>query len=137
MGIGSKINNLMNEQNINANELANRVGVAPTTLYSMIKRDSKKADIEVLIKIANELGVSVEYFSDDYESSSNGPKTHCGDGRFTEDYSVMSLDKNFGVLIESYSNMGNMDRRRLLEYAKHLSALKNIESSTSYNTEDK
>ena len=71
MGIGSKINNLMNEKNINANELANRVGVAPTTLYSMIKRDSKKADIEVLIRIANELGVSVEYFSDDYVSSHN------------------------------------------------------------------
>lgn len=69
MGIGSKINTLMNEKNINANELANRVGVAPTTLYSMIKRDSKKADIEVLIKIANELGVSVEYFSDDYMPS--------------------------------------------------------------------
>lgn len=69
MGIGSKINKLMNEKNINANELANKVGVAPTTLYSMIKRDSKKADIEVLIKIANELGVSVEYFSDDYEPS--------------------------------------------------------------------
>lgn len=69
MGIGSKINTLMNEKNINANELANRVGVAPTTLYSMIKRDSKKADIEVLIKIANELGVSVEYFSDDYDLS--------------------------------------------------------------------
>lgn len=66
MGIGSKINTLMNEKNINTNELANRVGVAPTTLYSMIKRDNKKVDIEVLIKIANELGVSVEYFSADY-----------------------------------------------------------------------
>ena len=66
MGIGSKINTLMNEKNINANELAKRVGVAPTTLYSMITRDNRKADIEVLIKIANELNVSVEYFSDNY-----------------------------------------------------------------------
>ena len=65
MGIGSKINELMQEKKINANELANKIGVAPTTIYSMIKRDSKKADIEVLIRIAKELGVSVEYFSDE------------------------------------------------------------------------
>ena len=65
MGIGSKMNKLMHEKNINANELANKIGIAPTTIYSMIKRDSKKADIEVLIRIAKELGVSVEYFSDE------------------------------------------------------------------------
>ena len=65
MGIGSKMNKLMQEKNINANELANKIGIAPTTIYSMIKRDSKKADIEVLIRIAKELGVSVEYFSDE------------------------------------------------------------------------
>ena len=43
MGIGSKMNKLMQEKNINANELANKIGIAPTTIYSMIKRDSKKA----------------------------------------------------------------------------------------------
>lgn len=31
----------------------------------MIKRDSKKADIEVLIRISRELGVEPEYFCDD------------------------------------------------------------------------
>ena len=65
MGIGSKISKLMENKNINANELANKINVPPTTIYSMIKRDSKKADIEVLIRIAKELGVPVEYFSDE------------------------------------------------------------------------
>lgn len=65
MGIGKKLDQLMRERGTNANELANKVGVAPTTIYSMIKRDSKKADIEVLIKISRELDVEPEYFCDD------------------------------------------------------------------------
>ncbi len=65
MGIGKKLDALMKEQGTNANELAQKIGVAPTTIYSMIKRDSKKADIEVLIKLSKELGVEPEYFCDD------------------------------------------------------------------------
>ena len=64
MGIGKKLDELMKKRGTNANELAQKVGVAPTTIYSMIKRDSKKADIEVLIKISEELGVEPEYFCD-------------------------------------------------------------------------
>ena len=65
MGIGYKLDKLMRERGTNANELAQKIGVAPTTIYSMVRRDSKKADIEVLIKIARELGVEAEYFCDD------------------------------------------------------------------------
>lgn len=64
MGIGRKLDELMKECGTNANELAQKIGVAPTTIYSMIKRDSKKADIEVLIRISEELGVEPEYFCD-------------------------------------------------------------------------
>lgn len=65
MGIGKKLDSLMKEQGTNANELAQKIGVAPTTIYSMVRRDSKKADIEVLIRISKELGVEPEYFCDD------------------------------------------------------------------------
>ena len=65
MGIGTKLSELMKEKGTNANELAQKIGVAPTTIYSMIKRDSKKADIDVLLKIARELGVAAEYFSEE------------------------------------------------------------------------
>lgn len=65
MGIGKKLDSLMKERGTNANELAQKIGVAPTTIYSMIKRDSKKADIEVLIRLSKELGVDPEYFCDD------------------------------------------------------------------------
>nr|DAJ71488.1 MAG TPA: helix-turn-helix domain protein [Caudoviricetes sp.] len=65
MGIGSKLAKLIEANGTNANELAKRVGVSPQTIYSIIKRDSKKADIEVLLKIADILGVTVEYFVDE------------------------------------------------------------------------
>lgn len=65
MGIGAKLDELLKQQGSNANELAQKVNVSPQTIYSMIKRDSKKADIEVLIRISKELGVDPEYFCDD------------------------------------------------------------------------
>ena len=70
MGIGAKLEKLLKKRNMNANELAQNIGVAPTTIYSMIRRDSKKADIEVLFKLAKELGVDAEYFCDTDEDIS-------------------------------------------------------------------
>ena len=64
MGIGAKLDKLLKERGSNPNELAAKIGVSAQTIYSMIKRDSKKADIEVLIKISEELGVEPEYFCD-------------------------------------------------------------------------
>ncbi len=64
MGIGSKLDMLLKEQGSNPNELAAKIGISAQTIYSMIKRDSKKADIEVLIRISEELGVEPEYFCD-------------------------------------------------------------------------
>jgi len=66
MSIGSKLKELIKERKTNVNKLAERAGVAPTTLYSIIDRDNTKADIDVLIKIAGILDVPVEYFSDNY-----------------------------------------------------------------------
>lgn len=65
MGIGSKLSKLMDLNDTNANELARKIDVSPQTIYSIIKRDSKKADIEVLLKLADTLGVTAEYFVDD------------------------------------------------------------------------
>lgn len=65
MGIGIKLDKLIKQRGTNVNELAQKLEIAPTTIYSMIKRDSKKADIEILIKISKELGVEPEYFCDD------------------------------------------------------------------------
>lgn len=65
MKIGEKLQALIVEKGTNANELAQRANVPTSTMYSIIKRNNTKADIDVLIRIANILGVPVEYFSEE------------------------------------------------------------------------
>ena len=60
MGIGKRLEELMKIRNLNTNELAKLIGVAPTTLYSMIKRDSNRVDIDLIIKIAHALGMTAD-----------------------------------------------------------------------------
>lgn len=83
MGIGSKLSKLLDANNTNANELANKIGVSPQTIYSIIKRDSKKADIEVLLKIADTFGVTVEYFV--YDEKPQTIAAHFDGNEYTEE----------------------------------------------------
>ena len=86
MGIGNKLSILLNERDMTVTELARRVGTAPTTIYSIIQRNNKKVDIDVLIKIANVLGVKVDYFgSDDNPNEINTIAAHFDGEEYTED----------------------------------------------------
>lgn len=42
MGIGNKLDDLLSERGMTVTELARRVDVAPTTIYSIIQRNNKK-----------------------------------------------------------------------------------------------
>lgn len=64
MGIGNKLNDLLKQRNMTVTELSRRINVAPTTIYSIIQRNNKKVDIDVLLDIADVLGVDAEYFRD-------------------------------------------------------------------------
>lgn len=66
MGIGKKLNVLLKQRGMTVNELSTRIRVVPMTIYSVIKRDSTKMDINMLTDIAKELEVPLEYFSDRY-----------------------------------------------------------------------
>ena len=69
MGIGYILDELLKEKNINVNELARRTSISPSTLYSIIRRDNTKADLDIHMNIARELKVSVDYFYDRSQSS--------------------------------------------------------------------
>lgn len=60
MGIGVRLEAIMKAKGINANELAKKIGVTPSTIYSMIKRDSNRVDIDLIIKIAHALGMTAD-----------------------------------------------------------------------------
>lgn len=88
MGIGNKLDTLLKERGMTVTELARRVGVAPTTIYSIIQRNNKKVDIDVLIKIARILGVNTEYFADNNDEPQTIAAHFDGD-----EYTEEELDK--------------------------------------------
>ena len=84
MGIGSKLVDLMEIKETNASELAKKIVVSKQTIYSLIKRDSNKTDIDLLSRLAQGLGVPLEAFVD----SKDAPQTlaaHFDGNEFTED----------------------------------------------------
>lgn len=64
MNAGRKINDLIIQNGMNVKQLAEKIGVAPTTIYSVITRDSNRMDVDLLIKIAHALGVTADYLID-------------------------------------------------------------------------
>lgn len=98
MGIGSKLSKLIEANNTNPNELARKVGVSPQTIYSIIKRDSKKADIEVLLRIAEFFGVTVEYFVEE-DSKPVTLAAHFDGSEYTE--SELEEIKNFAEYVKT------------------------------------
>lgn len=120
MGIGSKLAVLLDQKETNPNELAKKVGVSPQTIYSIIKRDSKKADIDVLLKIADILGVSVEYFIDDPDSSVSAQLKNFSatDIRFLETYH--SLDERGRKIVDSVLTHESERVKALSDQAKQI-----------------
>lgn len=64
MAIGKKLDELLEKRGMNARELSKKIDVPPSTIYSIIQRNNKKVDIDILLNVADVLGVDVEYFSD-------------------------------------------------------------------------
>lgn len=60
--IGSILKDLLEKRNMRAGELARRIGVPATTLYSIIKRDNMKIDFDLLLRICRELDAPIELF---------------------------------------------------------------------------
>ncbi|HJB19857.1 MAG TPA: helix-turn-helix domain-containing protein [Candidatus Bariatricus faecipullorum] len=85
MGIGNKLSDLLKERNMTVTELSRRINVAPTTIYSIIQRNNKKVDIDVLLDIADVLGVTAEYFRDSPKSEPTTLAAHFDGDEFTED----------------------------------------------------
>lgn len=68
MGIGKRIGTICAQHGMSIRQLAIKAGVPYTTMYSAIKRDSDSMDFETLKKIANALGVEIEWLLSDSDS---------------------------------------------------------------------
>ena len=62
MGIGEKLSLLLERKCRNVNEVSAKTGISAQTIYSIIKRNNTKVDLDDLQLLADELGVPLDYF---------------------------------------------------------------------------
>lgn len=96
MGIGKTLSIILGEKNIKPNDLAERLGITPSTIYSIIKRDNTKVDITVLARICKELDVSMERFYDEY---------------ITESQNKFTFTSSEKILVKKYRNLDQYGKR--------------------------
>ena len=64
--VGEKIKKLREEKNISQQELAEKTGIAQTTI-SKYEKNISSPDFKKMIKIADYFRVSLDYFADRYK----------------------------------------------------------------------
>lgn len=69
--LGEKLKMLLKERGLRQTDLARITGIPKTTINSIIMRNNKGVDFSAMEKIADALGVPIEYFMERY---SNGIK---------------------------------------------------------------
>ena len=77
MALGKRLKQLLDEKNITVKEFAQSIDVAPTTLYSFIKRDSPTGKLELIGKMAKGLDMRIDEFMayDTAEASDTAERT--------------------------------------------------------------
>lgn len=62
MNIGSRLKQILDERQMNVNQLSREAGVSAQTLYAMIKRDSNKADMDIMARLLEALDMDLLEF---------------------------------------------------------------------------
>lgn len=107
MGIKNRLTSLLKEKSMNANELAQRINVTPSTLYSLLQRDSNRIDIDLIMKISHALDVTADELLTDEISQMAEPAASAG----PVDIQKARLDLLYTLLNED-------GRKMLLEMAE-------------------
>lgn len=100
MTMGEKINEVLKERKMSQRDLANKIGVDETTLSRYIS-DSRQPRLDVLIKIARALDVSVEYLIGTVEK---------------EDKEETNFNKVKSFVFRNASNLTDEQRMELMRY---------------------
>lgn len=120
MAIGEKLARIIKEKNRNVNDIASSTGVNAQTIYSIIKRNNTKADLDDLFLICDELGISIDEFrSDDIFNRDNA------------DIQFNNLTDDETRLIKAFRSLSTEDRNaliRLAEYADKATNSQHVQS---------
>lgn len=96
--IGKTLQEIIDEKGTNVNELAKKINVSPQTLYSIIKRDNMKADIDVLLKTCIVLDVSMDRFYGSYKEEYLSKRTYNDPDEILKEF--YSLDRDDRIEIK-------------------------------------
>lgn len=99
MGIKNRLNNLLQDRHITAGELASQINVTPSTIYSILQRDSSRIDCDLLVKIANGLNVTTDELLDSKRAALSHDKCVKQKGDF------MSYKRDVEMLIEEIESV--------------------------------
>ncbi|MCR5404313.1 MAG: helix-turn-helix transcriptional regulator [Butyrivibrio sp.] len=107
MGIKNRLTSLLDERSMNTNELAQRINVTPSTLYSLLQRDSNRIDIDLIMKISHALGITADELLTDEISQLTEPAA-----------SSAPVDVQKAQLLKYYELLNEEGRNRLIEQAQ-------------------
>lgn len=101
MGIGRQVGLICAKRGMSLRKLAIKAGIPYTTLYSAVKRDSDKMDLQLFARITEALDVSlVELLEVENKNTEN--------------------DTRFRSIIENYNQLNEAGKDDLAKHAEHL-----------------
>lgn len=107
--LGEKIKELLQLRGMRQTDLAQITGISKSTINSIIMRNNKSVDFSAMEKIADALGVPIEYFKENAPTSlKNEP--------ITED-ELTEQEKRF---VRAFTELSPMNRRILSAIAEVL-----------------
>lgn len=65
MGLGKKLQELMDERGVKQADLCRTADITPSTLSSIISRDNSKVSIDLFLRICKALNCKPEYFANE------------------------------------------------------------------------
>ena len=115
--VGNRLEELLNAKKIKPGTLATMTGISKSTIYSIIKRNNKNVAYSTMEKIADALGVPVEYFYD-REPAAEGQK---------EKPIPEAEDEQVIEIIALISGLSDHKKAEAIRYLRYLSESEDIE----------
>jgi len=102
--LGEKIKDLLQKRGMRQTELARLTGISKTTINSIIMRNNKSVDFSSMEKIADALGVPIEYFLESGNSNEKNEPTKIGEltekeQRFADVFTALSPSNRRVLLV--------------------------------------
>ena len=127
MGNGRYLKELLDKRNMSIRQLAKESNIAPTTLYSMINRNSV-IRYDFAVKIAGILGVPVSEICSEVPDINMENEAQLFSNKMLEIGKQCSNDelKEFEELMECFYIINNDARKEILDYIKLKSAIHSV-----------